>query len=145
MIWEIMGTFYCEIDPCNFLHIEKCKYIFGLGMLNGKRGKYVQFRKMCSIFAIENLTDLKLYPSAFAIFMSPVVLYKYDESSTMLYWIQEKRRTSQVGDIGHHMGGVIRKDFNSKVTHLVANCTQGEKFRVCKFQCFCVFQYSTVW
>ncbi|KAL4823781.1 hypothetical protein H8958_008485 [Nasalis larvatus] len=30
----------------------------------------------------------------------------------------------------HHMGGVIRKDFNSKVTHLVANCTQGEKFRV---------------
>ncbi|OWK05901.1 ECT2, partial [Cervus elaphus hippelaphus] len=28
------------------------------------------------------------------------------------------------------MGGVIRKDFNSKVTHLVANCTQGEKFRV---------------
>lgn len=33
----------------------------------------------------------------------------------------------------HHMGGVIRKDFNSKVTHLVANCTQGEKFRVCKF------------
>ncbi|KAF3827313.1 hypothetical protein GH733_002799, partial [Mirounga leonina] len=29
----------------------------------------------------------------------------------------------------HHMGGVIRKDFNSKVTHLVANCTQGEKFR----------------
>lgn len=31
----------------------------------------------------------------------------------------------------HHMGGVIRKDFNSKVTHLVANSTQGEKFRVC--------------
>uniref|UniRef100_A0A8C0PER4 Protein ECT2 n=2 Tax=Canis lupus familiaris TaxID=9615 RepID=A0A8C0PER4_CANLF len=30
----------------------------------------------------------------------------------------------------HHMGGVIRKDFNSKVTHLVANCTQGEKFRI---------------
>lgn len=35
----------------------------------------------------------------------------------------------------HHMGGVIRKDFNSKVTHLVANCTQGEKFRVCKLGC----------
>lgn len=40
----------------------------------------------------------------------------------------------------HHMGGVIRKDFNSKVTHLVANCTQGEKFRVCKLTC--IFQYS---
>lgn len=44
----------------------------------------------------------------------------------------------------HHMGGVIRKDFNSKVTHLVANCTQGEKFRVCKLRYFCIFQYSTV-
>ena len=95
MIWEITGTFYCEIDPCNFLHIEKCKYIFGLGMLNGKRGKYVQFRKMCSIFALENLTDLKLYPSAFAIFMSPTLLYQHDESSTMFYWIQEERRTSK--------------------------------------------------
>lgn len=38
----------------------------------------------------------------------------------------------------HHMGGVIRKDFNSKVTHLVANCTQGEKFRVCKFEYFTI-------
>ncbi|XP_075794079.1 protein ECT2 isoform X2 [Pelodiscus sinensis] len=30
----------------------------------------------------------------------------------------------------HHMGGIIRKDFSSKVTHLVANSTQGEKFRL---------------
>lgn len=45
----------------------------------------------------------------------------------------------------HHMGGVIRKDFNSKVTHLVANCTQGEKFRVCKLEYFCVFQNSIIW
>ncbi|XP_039194185.1 protein ECT2 isoform X2 [Crotalus tigris] len=30
----------------------------------------------------------------------------------------------------HHMGGIIRRDFSSKVTHLVANSTQGDKFRV---------------
>ncbi|XP_069831280.1 protein ECT2 isoform X4 [Dendropsophus ebraccatus] len=30
----------------------------------------------------------------------------------------------------HHMGGTIRKDFSSKVTHLVANSTHGDKFRV---------------
>lgn len=30
----------------------------------------------------------------------------------------------------HHMGGIIRKDFNSKVTHLVANSTHGDKFRI---------------
>lgn len=41
----------------------------------------------------------------------------------------------------HHMGGVIRKECNSKVTHLVANCTQGEKFRVCKLNIH-FFQYS---
>ncbi|XP_063297116.1 protein ECT2 isoform X2 [Pelobates fuscus] len=30
----------------------------------------------------------------------------------------------------HHMGGTIRKDFSSKVTHLIANSTHGDKFRV---------------
>ncbi|NXH98522.1 ECT2 protein, partial [Pachycephala philippinensis] len=30
----------------------------------------------------------------------------------------------------HHMGGSIRKDFSSKVTHLVANSTHGDKFRI---------------
>ncbi|XP_056214687.1 protein ECT2 isoform X1 [Falco biarmicus] len=29
----------------------------------------------------------------------------------------------------HHMGGIIRRDFSSKVTHLVAHSTHGEKFR----------------
>ena len=28
------------------------------------------------------------------------------------------------------MGGSIRKDFSSRVTHLVAHCTGGEKYRV---------------
>nr|KAF6381798.1 epithelial cell transforming 2 [Pipistrellus kuhlii] len=41
---------------------------------------------------------------AFAIFMSSTVLYKHDEFSTMLYWIQEERRTSQIGDIGPSHG-----------------------------------------
>uniref|UniRef100_A0A9J7Z7P8 Epithelial cell transforming 2 n=1 Tax=Cyprinus carpio carpio TaxID=630221 RepID=A0A9J7Z7P8_CYPCA len=32
----------------------------------------------------------------------------------------------------HHMGGIIRKDFDStKVTHLIARSTHGEKYRVC--------------
>lgn len=30
----------------------------------------------------------------------------------------------------HHMGGTIRKDFSSKVTHLIAHSTHGEKYRV---------------
>ncbi|KAM7013621.1 protein ECT2 isoform 1-T1 [Passerculus sandwichensis] len=30
----------------------------------------------------------------------------------------------------HHMGGIIRRDFSSKVTHLVANSTHGDKFRI---------------
>ncbi|XP_075058251.1 protein ECT2 isoform X8 [Mixophyes fleayi] len=30
----------------------------------------------------------------------------------------------------HHMGGTIRKDFSSKVTHLIASSTHGDKFRV---------------
>ncbi|XP_044800616.1 protein ECT2 isoform X7 [Bubalus bubalis] len=43
---------------------------------------------------------------------------------------RKKEELARLVTLVHHMGGVIRKDFNSKVTHLVANCTQGEKFRV---------------
>ncbi|XP_023371529.1 protein ECT2 isoform X4 [Otolemur garnettii] len=43
---------------------------------------------------------------------------------------RKKEELVRLVTLVHHMGGVIRRDFNSKVTHLVANCTQGEKFRV---------------
>ncbi|XP_037682645.1 protein ECT2 isoform X3 [Choloepus didactylus] len=43
---------------------------------------------------------------------------------------RKKEELVRLVTLVHHMGGVIRKDFNSKVTHLVANCTQGEKCRV---------------
>ncbi|XP_023593718.1 protein ECT2 isoform X3 [Trichechus manatus latirostris] len=43
---------------------------------------------------------------------------------------RKKEELVRLVTLVHHMGGVIRKDFNSKVTHLVANYTQGEKFRV---------------
>ncbi|XP_061049408.1 protein ECT2 isoform X2 [Eubalaena glacialis] len=43
---------------------------------------------------------------------------------------RKKEELVRLVTLVHHMGGVIRKDFNSKVTHLVANCTQGEKFRI---------------
>ncbi|RXM32942.1 Protein ECT2 [Acipenser ruthenus] len=33
-------------------------------------------------------------------------------------------------NLAHYMGGTIRRDFSSKVTHLIANSTHGEKFRV---------------
>lgn len=29
----------------------------------------------------------------------------------------------------HHMGGSVRRDLNASVTHLIANCTSGEKYR----------------
>ncbi|XP_038599200.1 protein ECT2 isoform X2 [Tachyglossus aculeatus] len=43
---------------------------------------------------------------------------------------RKKEELVRLVTLVHHMGGVIRKDFNSKVTHLVASCTQGDKFRV---------------
>ncbi|XP_074184128.1 protein ECT2 isoform X6 [Rhinolophus sinicus] len=43
---------------------------------------------------------------------------------------RKKEELVRLVTLVHHMGGVVRKYFNSKVTHLVANCTQGEKFRI---------------
>ena len=37
-----------------------------------------------------------------------------------------------LAELIHRMGGSIRKDISSKVTHLVADSTNGEKYRVSK-------------
>uniref|UniRef100_G3NBJ3 Epithelial cell transforming 2 n=1 Tax=Gasterosteus aculeatus aculeatus TaxID=481459 RepID=G3NBJ3_GASAC len=37
---------------------------------------------------------------------------------------------SKLVNLVHHMGGTIRKDFSTKVTHLVAYSTHGEKYRL---------------
>ncbi|XP_060623499.2 protein ECT2 isoform X7 [Anolis sagrei] len=43
---------------------------------------------------------------------------------------RKKEELVKLVTLAHHMGGIIRRDFCSKVTHLVANSTQGDKFRV---------------
>ncbi|KAM4695432.1 protein ECT2 isoform 1-T2 [Discoglossus pictus] len=43
---------------------------------------------------------------------------------------RQKEELVKLVNLVHHMGGTIRKDFSSKVTHLVANSTHGDKFRV---------------
>nr|XP_020649495.1 protein ECT2 [Pogona vitticeps] len=43
---------------------------------------------------------------------------------------RKKEELVKMVTLVHHMGGIIRRDFSSKVTHLVANSTQGDKFRV---------------
>ncbi|KAI8498895.1 Protein T2 [Branchiostoma belcheri] len=43
---------------------------------------------------------------------------------------RQKEQLSRLVDLVHFMGGSIRKDFSTKVTHLVANSTSGDKYRV---------------
>ncbi|MGH0150978.1 UNVERIFIED_CONTAM: hypothetical protein FKN15_044060 [Acipenser sinensis] len=43
---------------------------------------------------------------------------------------RKKEEVVKLVNLAHHMGGTIRRDFSSKVTHLIANSTHGEKFRV---------------
>ncbi|XP_053567798.1 protein ECT2 [Bombina bombina] len=43
---------------------------------------------------------------------------------------RHKEELVKLVNLVHHMGGTIKKDFSSKVTHLVANSTHGDKFRV---------------
>uniref|UniRef100_A0AAY5EC32 Epithelial cell transforming 2 n=1 Tax=Electrophorus electricus TaxID=8005 RepID=A0AAY5EC32_ELEEL len=44
---------------------------------------------------------------------------------------RKKEEVVNLVNLVHHMGGIIRKDFSTKVTHLVAQSTHGEKYRVC--------------
>ncbi|XP_050164042.1 protein ECT2 isoform X3 [Myiozetetes cayanensis] len=43
---------------------------------------------------------------------------------------RKKEELVKLVTLVHHMGGIIRRDFSSKVTHLVANSTHGDKFRI---------------
>jgi len=36
---------------------------------------------------------------------------------------------SQLADLVHYMGGSVRKDFSGKITHVVANLAQGQKYK----------------
>ncbi|XP_076454134.1 protein ECT2-like [Babylonia areolata] len=38
-------------------------------------------------------------------------------------------RLGHLVDLVHHMGGSVRRDMTPKVTHLIANCTGGEKYK----------------
>ncbi|XP_005940521.1 protein ECT2 isoform X2 [Haplochromis burtoni] len=43
---------------------------------------------------------------------------------------RNKEEMKNLVNLVHHMGGTIRKDFSTKVTHLVAYSTHGEKYRL---------------
>ncbi|XP_070765203.1 protein ECT2 isoform X2 [Enoplosus armatus] len=43
---------------------------------------------------------------------------------------RNKEKMKNLVNLVHHMGGTIRKDFSTKVTHLIAYSTHGEKYRL---------------
>ncbi|XP_054646552.1 protein ECT2 isoform X2 [Dunckerocampus dactyliophorus] len=43
---------------------------------------------------------------------------------------RNKEEMKNLVGLVHHMGGIIRKDFSTKVTHLIAYSTHGEKYRL---------------
>ncbi|XP_061832048.1 protein ECT2 isoform X1 [Nerophis lumbriciformis] len=43
---------------------------------------------------------------------------------------RNKEQMKKLVGLVHHMGGIIRKDFSTKVTHLIAYSTHGEKYRL---------------
>ncbi|KAM9762345.1 protein ECT2 isoform 2-T2 [Menidia menidia] len=43
---------------------------------------------------------------------------------------RNKEEVKKLVNLVHHMGGAIRKDFSTKVTHLIAYSTHGEKYRL---------------
>ncbi|XP_056893366.1 protein ECT2 isoform X2 [Takifugu flavidus] len=43
---------------------------------------------------------------------------------------RDKEEMKNLVNLVHHMGGTIRKDFSTKVTHLIAHSTHGEKYRL---------------
>ncbi|ELU14128.1 hypothetical protein CAPTEDRAFT_176435 [Capitella teleta] len=60
----------------------------------------------------------------------PLFCQHMDQLVICFTGFKAKEDLSRLADLVHHMGGSLRKDFSCRVTHLVANCTSGEKYRV---------------
>lgn len=77
-----------------------------------------------------NVTFYHLFCKFFLYLSHSAMLFQKIDCKLIFFFILQVKLVTLV----HHMGGIIRKDFNSKVTHLVANSTHGDKFRVCKLE-----------
>lgn len=64
------------------------------------------------------------------VYISTVSLFVLSCGEYVLFLFHIKKN---LVNLVHHMGGTIRKDFSTKVTHLIAYATHGEKYRVCAF------------
>lgn len=42
----------------------------------------------------------------------------------------KRNAVSELADLVHFMGGSVRKDFSGKISHIVANIAQGQKYKV---------------
>ena len=42
----------------------------------------------------------------------------------------KRESVSHLADLVHYMGGSVRRDFSGKVTHVIANIAQGQKYKV---------------
>lgn len=90
---------------------------------------FPQQRGSCKWNAFKLILSFVTLPSTnmlglFAILMLRDMLVS---NVTFVYLLQKN-----LVNLVHHMGGAIRKDFSTKVTHLIAYSTHGEKYKVCK-------------
>ncbi|KAF6384645.1 epithelial cell transforming 2 [Rhinolophus ferrumequinum] len=91
------------VGPTSFVE-EEMPQIETRVILVQEAGKQEELIKALKSHWTTSCIKLCTKKRAFAVFMSSTLLYKHDESSTVLYWIQEERRTSQIGDIGPSHG-----------------------------------------
>lgn len=93
--------------------------------LKNKENKLEHFQSQ-----LFNVTFYHLFCKFFLYLSHSAMLFQKIDCKLIFFFILQVKLVTLV----HHMGGIIRKDFNSKVTHLVANSTHGDKFRVCKLE-----------
>ncbi|CAM9336759.1 unnamed protein product, partial [Lampetra planeri] len=60
----------------------------------------------------------------------PLFSTTHVEPVAVFHRLRNKEEMKNMVNVVHHMGGIIRKDFSTKVTHLIAYSTHGEKYRL---------------
>ncbi|KAJ1087590.1 hypothetical protein NDU88_000757 [Pleurodeles waltl] len=107
-----------------------------------------EFETVFVLSDFQNPVFNRLYKAECRILGPPIVLYCSQKgeplpftsrplySPSMLNLVlcftgfRRKDELVKLVNLVHHMGGTIKRDFSSKVTHLVASSTHGDKFRV---------------
>lgn len=117
-----------SVSGAEFIDDTECITYFVMQKFEGE--EYEQIRKtQHRIYGPPALQQMARLGSELKYLRKPTYNFAMEGIITCFTGIRKKDELTLLVDLIHKMGGSIRKDLNSKSTHLICNSSSGEKYR----------------